>query len=66
MTSTVRGRGTGLSRIVDGMPVLIDDDRASQAGMALVSYAPDGRLVAGERADVPGTPGGGVIVRRAQ
>lgn len=64
MTSTVRGRGTGLSRIVDGMPVLVDNDRASQPGMALVSYAPDGRLVAGERADVPGTPDGGVIVRR--
>ena len=64
MTSTVRGRGTGLSRVVDGMPILVDDDRASQPGMALVSYSPDGRLVAGERADVPGTPDGGVIVRR--
>lgn len=64
LTSPVRGRGTGLSRVVNGVPILVDDDRASQPGMALVSYSPDGRLVAGERADVPGTPDGGVIVRR--
>ena len=59
------GRPTGLSRVLNAAPVLVDDDRASQPGMALVSYSPDGRLVAGERADVPGTPDGGVIVRRA-
>lgn len=50
------GRPTGLSRIADGLPILIDDDRMREPGMTLPSYSSG--YVAGEH------PESGVIVRR--